>query len=115
MSAKLQIRGDRAAFFCPGCNLEHEIRFSAGGWTWNQSLEAPTFMPSVLARSGHYAEDRQTDKCWCTYAKEHPNEPVDFHCYRCHSFVKDGKIRFLEDCSHALAGQTVDLPDWRER
>lgn len=27
----------------------------------------------------------------------------------CHSFVTDGKIRFLNDCTHDLAGQTVDL------
>ena len=26
-------------------------------------------------------------------------------------FVTDGKIQFLGDCTHALAGQTVDLPD----
>lgn len=24
----------------------------------------------------------------------------------------DGRIQFLNDCTHALAGQTVDLPDW---
>jgi len=31
--------------------------------------------------------------------------------YRCHSFVRDGRIEFLSDCTHALKGQTVDLPD----
>jgi hypothetical protein len=29
----------------------------------------------------------------------------------CHSFVTDGKIQFLGDCTHALAGQTVELPE----
>lgn len=29
----------------------------------------------------------------------------------CHSFIRDGRIEFLSDCTHALAGQTVDLPD----
>jgi hypothetical protein len=29
----------------------------------------------------------------------------------CHSFVTDGRIQFLTDSNHALAGQTVDLPD----
>ncbi len=33
---------------------------------------------------------------------------------RCHSFVKDGKIQYLKDCWHKLAGQTVDLPDFEE-
>lgn len=32
----------------------------------------------------------------------------------CHSFIKDGKIQFLGDCTHALANQTVDLPDWEQ-
>jgi hypothetical protein len=30
---------------------------------------------------------------------------------RCHSFVRNGRIEFLGDCTHALASQTVDLPD----
>jgi len=29
----------------------------------------------------------------------------------CHSFITDGKIQFLSDCTHHLAGQTVDLND----
>jgi len=32
----------------------------------------------------------------------------------CHSFIRDGKIQFLGDCTHALAGQTVDLPELPE-
>lgn len=30
----------------------------------------------------------------------------------CHSFIRDGQIQFLSDCTHALAGQTVPLPAW---
>lgn len=30
----------------------------------------------------------------------------------CHSFVTDGKIRFLNDCTHDKAGQILDLPEW---
>ena len=29
----------------------------------------------------------------------------------CHLFLRAGRIQFLHDCRHALAGQTVDLPD----
>lgn len=32
----------------------------------------------------------------------------------CHSFVTAGRIQFLGDSTHALAGQTVDVPDWSE-
>ena len=30
------------------------------------------------------------------------------------SYVEAGRIRFLDDCTHALAGKTVDLPAWTE-
>jgi hypothetical protein len=30
---------------------------------------------------------------------------------RCHSYVTDGRIQYLSDCSHALVGQTIDLPE----
>ena len=28
---------------------------------------------------------------------------------QCHSFVCDGKIEYLSDCRHELAGQTVEM------
>lgn len=30
----------------------------------------------------------------------------------CHSFITDGEIQFLNDCTHKLAGHTVDLLEW---
>lgn len=33
----------------------------------------------------------------------------------CHSYVRNGQMQFLGDCDHALAGQTVDIPDWDEK
>jgi hypothetical protein len=32
--------------------------------------------------------------------------------FRCHSFIRDGQIQFLDDCWHELKGQTVEIPDW---
>ena len=113
MIPKVEVRGNRLAFFCPGCEKEHEIFVAPGRWAWNGNLERPTFSPSVLCISGHYVDARPSAKCWCTYAQEHPDEVVYFRCGRCHSFVTDGRIQFLRDCSHALAGQTVDLPEWK--
>ena len=84
-------RGGRVyCFHCPGCLHSHPFEVDAPddtGWTWNGSLDKPTFFPSLLC-----------DK----------DDPLR----RCHSFVTDGCIRFLPDCWHPLAGQTVDLPDW---
>jgi hypothetical protein len=81
-------------FFCPGCNEAHLI-YTAGSdvpvWSFNGSIEKPTFNPSLLLRG--YINDKL------------PNDV-------CHSFIKDGNIQFLNDCTHALKGQTVALPDF---
>ena len=83
-----------AVFHCPGCECGHRILVQAVGgpmppnpighhvWQWNGSLEAPTLTPSL-------------------------NIPGE-----CHSFVNGGRIQFLPDSTHKLAGQTVDIPDW---
>jgi hypothetical protein len=96
LSAKLRSvwRGEHGvgiAFWCPGCDESHVVgtRGRQPIWQWNESVDAPTFSPSIRVTS------RRNGKDTC-----------------CHSFVEDGNIRFLGDCTHALAGQTVPLPDW---
>lgn len=113
------MRNGEVAFDCPGCGEIHvlPVEPAANGtprpiWGFNGNLEAPTLTPSVLATSGHYMQGHRGPKCWCTYEEEHPGQPAPFKCGRCHSFVTDGRIQFLADCTHALAGTTVDLPDW---
>lgn len=93
---------------CP-CGDTHAINGTR--WQISGSDASPTFAPSVLVTTGHLAHSSESAECWCTYAKEHPEEKV-FTCYRCHSFVRDGMAQFLGDCTHSLAGQTVALGDW---
>jgi hypothetical protein len=76
-------------FHCPGCGHGHPFEIDApngAGWTWNGSLDRPTFTPSLKVNGGTPTQ--------------------------CHVRVTDGKIQFLADSHHALAGKTVDLPDW---
>lgn len=97
-----QSSGKHIHFHCPGCNGGHAVSVrddgSHPGWTWNGDIERPTFTPSILVHSGPpcgpdgLALPGATDQV-------------------CHSFVTDGRIQFLSDCTHALAGQTVDLPE----
>lgn len=116
LSKKLRsLEGGRLAFWCPGCNEAHHVTVGDGPgprWNWNGDVDRPTFTPSVRVSSGHYASDHHDD-CWCTYEVRF-GEPAPFRCGVCHSFVTDGRIQFLGDCTHALAGQTVDVPDWPE-
>lgn len=111
--SKVHTRSDHTVEFkCPGCGEIHVIPHGVNGhpsWTFNGDYDKPTLYPSVLYRSGHFIKP---DDCWCRYNEEHPDDQVPFQCVQCHSFVTDGKIQFLSDCSHALAGQTVDLLEW---
>lgn len=81
-------------FWCPGCDGAHHVNVSEAPnkprWGWNGSLDKPTFTPSI--KVSYYEGDTVSGVC--------------------HSFVTDGRIQFCGDSTHALAGQTVDLPQW---
>lgn len=102
-------------FHCPGCGSSHMARVgqpTGPNWTWNGSLENPTFTPSILVRSGHHVPGHDGGQCYCNWDEKDKAEFPELKCTICHSFVTDGRIQFLTDCTHALAGQTVDLPEF---
>lgn len=90
------------AHWCPGCHSPHEYAvdapFSNGArWIFDGNVEAPSFSPSmniqVNPRShAHYAPEAGSSAC--------------------HYFVTAGRIIYCADTTHALSGQTVDLPDF---
>lgn len=77
-------------FFCPGCDMEHALNRT---WIFNNDFEEPTVSPSVLVRGWKGGREG--------------------HAYRCHSFIKNGMIEFLADCTHDLKGATVPLPEYK--
>ena len=109
---------NQVAFDCPGCGEVHVLPVgpAADGhqrpiWGYNGDPARPTFTPSVLATDGHHQAGFVGPECWCNYHAR-TGRVAPFKCGICHSFVTDGQIQFLSDCTHALAGQTVPLPDW---
>ena len=87
--------GSGFSFYCPGCKCAHTLPVAGGyteRWGFNGDTVKPTFTPSVLV---FHEKDGQ-------------------RVTECHSFVTDGRIQFLNDSAHELAGQTVDLPLWPE-
>lgn len=83
----------------------HVVPTGPNGWQWNGSFEQPTLQPSLSIRSGHYASAwKEGDPCWC-------GTQYEYTCYICHSIVTAGRIQFCPDSTHALSGQTVDLPE----
>ena len=80
-------------FQCPACMTQHYINIDTDispSWAWNGSHIAPTFAPSINVTL--------TRKDGTVHS-------------RCHSFVLAGMIQFLDDCTHALKGQTMPLPE----
>ena len=78
-------------FECPGCGLWHTLNVERDGqpkWSFNGNTDKPTFKPSLRVRWTHGEKQEKRT---------------------CHSFITDGQIRFLKDCTHELAGQTVDM------
>lgn len=73
-------------FWCPGCKEPHafwtEYKDQSKRWTFNGDLDRPTFTPSLVVRTLER---------------------------RCHLYLTDGKLQYLGDCSHELAGKTVQL------
>lgn len=80
------------SFYCPGCKETHVV-FTQTNWNWpvwdfNGDLNKPTINPSIKVI-----------------------KPIDGKENSCHSFIKDGQIEFLNDCTHELRGQTIELPE----
>lgn len=94
---------DRIVFFrCPGCLCAHGVVVDGNGaWGFNGADDSPTFSPSILVYGTKVGDNPAPG-----YEAGQVLSP------RCHSFVENGWIRFLDDSEHDLAGKTVELPDW---
>jgi hypothetical protein len=99
--------GKMLLFWCAPCDTHHACRVVAGEtprpcWTWNGSLDQPTLEPSVRVQGTVRLTDDEV-------ARVLAGERVEPRPLICHSFVREGRIQYLGDCTHALAGQTVPL------
>lgn len=101
-------------FWCPGCDSAHVVWVGEGRgprWSFNGDGDRPTFTPSVLVRGETWTPPVNAENIDEWRRKPWPQTKV---ASVCHSFVTDGRIQFLGDSTHALAGKTVDLPDFDE-
>ena len=96
-------------FKCPGCERNHSLGL---GWHFNGSVHSPTFYPSVLVTGRDFTPAGQAEYDAWVAADCPPLGGKQFESATivCHSFITDGQIEFLGDCTHALAGQKVELP-----
>jgi hypothetical protein len=79
------------SFYCPGCECDHGVWTTESNnnkaiWQFNDDMDKPTFSPSLLIHHGAGIV--------------------------CHSFIREGKIEYLSDCTHKFAGQTIEMEDY---
>jgi len=84
MIKKIHKRKNVYSFFCLGCGGIHQFNDS-----WKVDIENLTVSPSVLVTVPNKSDPR------------------------CHSFIKNGQIQYLSDCSHDLKNKTIDLPEFK--
>lgn len=96
------------AHWCPGCQSLHSFATDApqrngARWTFDGNVDRPTFSPSMHIKWGRFADP--------SYRVEPGEEDLSGVC---HYFLRDGQLQYLGDSTHALAGQTVPLPELPE-
>lgn len=93
-------QGESYSYICLGCDQTHLVyvqpcdRKNIHVWKFNGDIETPTLSPSVVFEIKFAIPEK-------------PN-------IKCHHFIRDGKIQYLNDCTHKYAGQIIDIPDWQE-
>ena len=109
MSMKIKKTNDgRLMLWCPACKMGHW--FDEKIWTFNRDMEKPTINPSLLVRYVRMPDPVERDeKGKCVMGDD--GRIKGCKDMICHSFVKDGQIQFLNDCTHDKAGQTMELGD----
>jgi hypothetical protein len=106
------LEGGLMGFWCPGCEMMHAPGVEPPAstiWGFNHNPDAPTFTPSVLVRYPQWVPPVTPENMAEYNRAPWPQTQVESVC---HSFVTNGQIQFLSDCTHELAGQTVPLPDF---
>ena len=92
--------------YCPACDEAHLFTTDGGGptWSFDGDVNRPTFGPSMRVSWGRFADP--------SYRPEPGDEDLSGIC---HYHLVDGELRFCGDSTHALAGQTVPLPELPDR
>ena len=80
---KIRKSTDGYSFFCPGCDCAHGFTEKWGITGEGDNLTLASSLGTNMGR---------------------PDQ--------CHAMMECGRLRFLDDCYHALKGQTVDIPEW---
>ena len=92
------------AHWCPACKMIHAL---PDGWTFNGNVDRPTYSPSFKHSHMHTVRD-ENGKWLGGWLRDDKGNPIPEVC---HYFLTDGVLHFCGDCTHAMAGQSVPLPE----
>lgn len=92
---------NQLVFYCEGCGENH---YTDSKWSFNGDYFNPTFSPSILVRGVQRVTDEEAERIL-------NGERIKPKQFVCHSFVKNGEIQYLDDCTHSFAGKTIKLKD----
>lgn len=96
-------RGDVYLYWCLGCDQHHQIIVGPGLWGFNGDQHNPTVDGSVLVHSHKTLINSDLEGDALTAPENVMDTPL------CHSFIRAGRIEYLSDCTHELAGETVPM------
>src|ERR1700757_3739600 len=102
VSTKLRRITGGYAHWCPACKETHRL---PDGWSFDGNLESPTFSPSFkhTGLQTVVVDGRWTGE-WVFGAD---GEALPFVC---HYILTAGVLNYCSDCTHTLAGTSVQLP-----
>jgi hypothetical protein len=104
------LESGKLMYWCQGCEDAHVVTVEGSrAWGYNGNPDAPTFTPSVLTQWHKLV--REGGRWTGEYHRDANGDPIK---QVCHTFITNGQVQFLSDCSHALAGQTLLLPELPE-
>ncbi len=104
VSAKLRRAQNGYIHWCPPCGETHRL---PDGWTFDGNVDRPTFSPSFKHTGKQTVKDERGEWTgeWVCGAD---GKALDWCC---HYILTAGVLNYCGDCTHALAGQSVPLPD----
>lgn len=102
-------------FYCPGCECYHGIWVKSYNgqnaiWEFNGDINKPTFKPSLKVTWVKLPDNPEKDNNG-NYILGEDGRIKGVKDMICHTFITDGNIQYLGDCTHELSGETIEMED----
>lgn len=100
---------ERVYFYCPACLAHHR-----GKQAEYELVMGPLDENDLLIMALHVMNVTDVHRFDANYDRPTLEPSLMARTMRdvvCHSFIRGGLMEYLSDCTHEMAGQTVELPE----